>query len=65
VPLVDGTGFCVFGSNLHLSYMHFSTAAVRKKVADAIIKACVGVKEAEITPDKVISLRLFPFVRSF
>ncbi len=45
--------------------MHFSTAAVRKKVADAIIKACVGVKEAEITPDKVISLRLFPFVRSF
>jgi hypothetical protein len=28
-------------------------AAVRKQVADAIIKAMVSVKSAEITPDKV------------
>ena len=30
------------------------TAAVRKEVAKAIIKAVVGVKSAEATPDKVV-----------
>jgi hypothetical protein len=29
-------------------------AAVRKEVASAIIKAVVGVKSAEVTPDKVV-----------
>eukprot|EP00281_Chroomonas_sp_CCMP1168_P026103 CAMPEP_0206233030 /NCGR_PEP_ID=MMETSP0047_2-20121206/11752_1 /ASSEMBLY_ACC=CAM_ASM_000192 /TAXON_ID=195065 /ORGANISM="Chroomonas mesostigmatica_cf, Strain CCMP1168" /LENGTH=74 /DNA_ID=CAMNT_0053656847 /DNA_START=87 /DNA_END=311 /DNA_ORIENTATION=+ len=30
------------------------TPAVRKQVAAAIIKACVSVKDAEITADKVV-----------
>ena len=31
-----------------------STPEVRKEVAKAVIKALVGVKSAEITPDKVV-----------
>mmetsp|Transcript_18261 Transcript_18261/g.21078 ORF Transcript_18261/g.21078 Transcript_18261/m.21078 type:complete len:82 (+) Transcript_18261:150-395(+) len=30
------------------------SAAVRKKVADAVIKAMVSVKEAEISPDNLV-----------